>query len=68
MTEKCHVKHKSNGKWNLAGSLEVKGMTQRVTARARRDQEINTLHVISSVCDDFANILQQVFLQGTSPA
>lgn len=74
MTEKRQVKLKSKGKRSLrrltTGSHEVKGMTQRVTAGAQRDQEINTntLHVISSVCDGFASILQQVFLQGTSPA
>jgi len=43
-------------------------MTQCVTARTQRDQEVNMLHVISSVCDGLASILQQVFLQGTSPA
>lgn len=74
MTEKRHVKLKSKEKrslrWLTAGSREAKGMTQRVTAGAQRDQEINTntLHVISSVCEGFARTLQQVFLQGTSPA
>ena len=37
-------------------SHEVKGMTQLATAGVQRDQEINTLHVISSVHDGFASI------------
>lgn len=55
-----NIKAKGSGAcsgWLVAGSGEVKGMTQRVTAGAQRDQEINMLHVISSVCDGFASIL-----------
>lgn len=41
----------------MTGSHEVKRMTQLATAGVQRDQEINTLYVISSVHDGLASIL-----------